>query len=266
MTIAELAGTAKQSFERHRRIIWALSLRELVTRYGRQNLGFLWVVIEPLMFCAAVSVLWTVIRPTYDHGIRVVAFVVTGYMPILLVRHVLMHGMYAVRVNSPLLYHRQVSILHMFFARSLVEVVGVTFAFVLIGCLLVPAGLLPLPVKLLPLYAGWFLLACMAFGLAMIFGSLFELFEPVERIVGVITYIMVPLSGTFYMVAWVPARYREYVLMIPFLNTVEMIRSGFFGDAVQTYYSIPYTVGWAAGFILLGLVFATFVRRRVFIE
>ncbi len=266
MTLVERLRAALEVFGRHRRIIWALALRELVTRYGRENLGFLWVIIEPLLFCSAVSVLWTVIRPTFEHGIRVVPFVVTGYMPILLVRHVLMHGMYAVRVNAPLLYHRQITILHLFFARALVEVVGVTFAFILIGLVLIPVGLLPLPENLLPIYAGWFLLAWMAFGLAMIFGSAFELFEPIERIVGVITYIMVPLSGTFYMAAWVPDKFRSYVLLIPFLNSVEMIRSGFFGGAVHSYYSVPYTIGWAAGFVLLGLIFTTFVRNRVHIE
>ncbi len=218
------------------------------------------------MFCAAVSVLWSVIKPTYDHGIRVIPFVVTGYMPILLVRHVLMHGLFAVRVNAPLLYHRQVSILHLFFARAVVEVMGVTFAFVLIGLILVPLGLLEPPENLLIVYIGWFLLAWMSFGLAMIFGSLNELFEPVERIVSVLTYIMTPLSGTFYMVAWVPERYRGYLMGIPFLNTVEMIRSGFFGETVPAYYSIPYSIAWAAGLTLLGLILATFIRSRVHVE
>jgi capsular polysaccharide transport system permease protein len=266
MTIAQAASSAKESFERHRRIIWALSLREVVTRYGRENLGFFWVVLEPLLFCSAVSLMWSVIRPAYEHGIRIVPFIITGYMPILLVRHVLLHGMYAVRVNAPLLYHRQISVLHMFFARCLVELVGVTFAFILIESVLLPMDLISLPAELATLYGGWFLLACMAFGLAMLFGSTFEIFEPIERIVSLITYVMVPLSGTFYMVAWVPARFRDYVLTIPFLNCVEMIRSGFFGGAVHAYYSIPYTVAWAAGLVLAGLMATALVRPRVFIE
>jgi capsular polysaccharide transport system permease protein len=266
MTFAKQFGVMLQAFERHRRIIWALSLREVVTRYGRENIGFLWVIVEPLLFCASVSVLWSFIRPPYEHGIRVVPFVVTGYMPILLIRHVMTHGMYGVRVNAPLLYHRQITVLHLFFARSLVEVAGVTLAFILIGFLLVPLGLLPVPATLAPIFTGWFFLAWMAFGLAMIFGAAFELFEPVERFVPVITYIMVPLSGTFYMASWVPERYRGYVLYIPFLNTVEMIRSGFFGGAVRAYYSVPYTVACAAGFVLVGLILTTFARRRVYVE
>ena len=251
---------------RQRRIIWALSLRELATRYGRENLGFLWVIIEPLMFCASVSIMWGFIKPPYDHGIRVVPFTVTGYMPILLVRHVLLHGMYAARVNAPLLYHRQVGILQLFFARAVVETLGVTFAFLVIAAALIPTGLLPVPQDILLVYGGWFLLACMGFGLAMMFGSLFEIFEPVERIVSVISYIMVPASGLFYMASWVPERYRGYVTKIPFLNCEEMIRGGFFGETVKTYYDVPYTIAWAGGFVLAGLILATFVRGRVHVE
>jgi capsular polysaccharide transport system permease protein len=257
---------AGQTFERHRRIIWALSIREVVTRYGRENLGFLWVIGEPLLFCVGVSIMWTVIKPPFEHGIRIVPFVVTGYMPLILLRHVLQHGMYAVRVNAPLLYHRQISILHLFFARCLVEIIGVTFAFIVIASILITFGLLDPPQKLYLVYTGWFLLAWIAFGLAMVFGSVFELFEPIERFVAVITYMLVPMCGSFYMADWIPAQFRGYVLLIPFLNTEEMVRGGFFGDAVHTYFNIPYTAAWAAGLTLLGLLLTTFIRSRVHVD
>jgi capsular polysaccharide transport system permease protein len=266
MSMAERVRATLDDGDRHRRIIWALALREVATRYGRENLGFLWVIGEPLLFCGSVSIMWSVIHPTYEHGVRIVPFVVTGYMPILLVRHILAHGMYAVRVNAPLLYHRQISVLHLFFARSLVEFIGVTFAFFVIFAALAPFGLIEPPKDLALVYLGWFLLGWISFGLAMIFGAVFEVFEPIERIVQVVTYILVPLSGTFYMAAWIPAEYRGYVLLLPFLNTVEMVRGGFFGPFVQTYYNVPYTLSWAVGLTLVGLALTTLVRNRVLVE
>ena len=260
------ARSPLSALDHHRRIIWALLLRELATRYGRENLGFLWVLGEPLLFCGSVSIMWSIIKPHYEHGIQIVPFVVTGYMPILLVRHILSHGMYAARVNAPLLYHRQITVLHLFFARCLLELIGVTLAFILITAMLLPFNLIYLPRQLHLVYIGWFLLAWIWFGLAMIFGSIFEMFEPIERFVSVITYILVPLSGTFYMAAWIPARFRHYVLLLPFLNAVEMVRGGFFGPGVPTYYNIPYTIAWAAGLTILGLMMTTFVRNRVFVD
>jgi capsular polysaccharide transport system permease protein len=266
MTIAEQWGSTLETLKRHRRIIWALSLREVVTRYGRENLGFLWVIGEPALFCIGVSGMWSVIKPAYEHGIRIIPFVVTGYMPLLLMRHILQHGMYAVRVNSPLLYHRQITVLHLFFSRWLVETVGVTLAFIALGAALIAIGLLDPPKEIQLVYVGWFLLALMGFGLAMIFGALFELFEPIERFVTLITYMMVPASAAFFMVSWLPAHYRGYVEGIPLVDCTELIRGGFFGDTVRTYYNIPYTAAWAAGFVLVGLILITFVRRRVHVE
>jgi capsular polysaccharide transport system permease protein len=174
-----------------------------------------------------------------------------------------MHGMYGIRVNAELLYHRQISILHLFFGRCIVEVIGVTFAFIVIVSILIPFGLMDMPQNLILLYTGWFLLALMSLGMAILFGSLFEFFEPLERFVSIITYLMVPLSGAFYMVAWIPEPYRDYVLLIPFVNTTEMIRGGYLGDKVHSYYSIPYAFAWAGGFMIVGLFLSTFVRDRV---
>jgi capsular polysaccharide transport system permease protein len=40
------------------RVIQALIIRELTTRFGRENIGFLWVMAEPLLFAVLVGLLW----------------------------------------------------------------------------------------------------------------------------------------------------------------------------------------------------------------
>jgi capsular polysaccharide transport system permease protein len=250
----------------HLRIIWALLLRELSTRYGRDNIGFLWVIGEPMLFAVGVLILWNYARPPFEHGIPVLAFVVTGYMPIILVRHVIAHGMFAVRVNNGLLYHRQVTVLHLFIARTLLEFVGVTLAFVVVAGTMMLFGLMQPPQNLPLIYEGWFILAVISIGLALIFGALSEIYQFVERFVSVITYVLVPLSGTFYMAAWLPPGFRQAALYLPFLHCVEMIRGGFFGEFTTTYYDIPYAMAWAAGFVLVGLALVRLVRNRIEIE
>lgn len=250
----------------HRRIIWALLMRELSTRYGRNNIGFLWVICEPLVFAGAVSILWSVIKPAYEHGIRVVPFVVTGYMPLILVRQTVGFSVGVVRVNQALLYHRQITPLHLFVARFCIEALGITLAFVVIMMLLNLVGLMSPPKNLLMLYGGWFLLAWMSFGVATITGALSEIFEFLERFVQVTTYILIPLSGAFYMAAWLPPKFREGVMILPFIHCFELIRGGCFGEFVTIYYNIPYAVAWAACLTLAGLVLVQFVRGRVEVE
>lgn len=250
----------------HGAIVWALLLRELATRYGRDNLGFLWVVAEPLLFCAAVLLLWTAIKPPYEHGVAIVPFVVTGYMPIILVRHMITHALTCIRSNASLLYHRQVTLIHLFVSRMVLEFIGVSLAFLVVGLVLALFGLMGAPKDLALLYGGWCVLAWLSFGLALMMGAIAEMVPVVERVVAALTYVLVPLSGTFYMVAWLPPAYREMVLKLPFIHPIEMIRGGFFGGGVRVFYDLVYVSLWAAGFTFAGLLLLRFVRDRIEIE
>ena len=43
-------GTLRRSFQIQRlQVVWALILREILTRYGRHNIGFLWLFVEPML-------------------------------------------------------------------------------------------------------------------------------------------------------------------------------------------------------------------------
>jgi len=256
-------------FRKHARIIWALLMRELNTRYGRNNIGYLWVIAEPLVFAGGVSLLWTFIKPPYEHGIKLVPFVVTGYMPLILVRQTVSWAVSAVKVNQSLLYHRQITPLHLFIARIGLEFVGVSLAFITIVFVLAVVGIMPLPKSILGLrliFGGWFMLAWMSAGLALILAALGEIFEFVERFIQVITYVLIPLSGAFFMAAWLPAAARNMILVLPFIHCFEMIRGGFFGEYLTIYYNVPYTLAWCAGFSLVGLLLVQVVRDRVEIE
>ncbi len=250
----------------HRRILWALLMREVSTRYGRDNIGFLWVIVEHLIFAGGVALLWLVIRPPYEHGIRVIPFVITGYLPLILMRQTISFCVTGVRVNNELLYHRQITPLHILLTRCAVEVIGVSLAFVTIVFMLMLIGAMP-AIKTVNdlgyIYGGWTILALMTTGIALIMAALAEIFDFVERFIQVLTYILIPLSGAYTMVSWLPPWARPYMLAIPLVHCFEMIRRGFFGEFVTTYFSIGYALGWAGVFLLFGLLLTALVRDRV---
>lgn len=250
----------------HGRIVHALVLREIVTRYGREGLGFLWLIGEPAMFCLGVMTLWHFMKPEYEHGVRVAPFVMTGYMCLLLLRHIVAHLVNAIQANTGLLYHRNVKILHIYISRALMEFAGATVAFLIIYLMLFLLGAVTVPTNVLIIYNGWLLLAWFATGLSMTFSGLAMQFESFERIVPVIMYLMIPLSGAFIMVDWLPPHYRELYLLIPMPNTVEMVRHGVFGEFVPTYYHPWYVAAWAAGLTALGLVLIARGQKLIDIE
>ena len=56
-------------------VVGAVMMREIHTRYGRDNLGFLWIMVEPLMFCLGVIVIWASAHLSL-HGVPVIAFII----------------------------------------------------------------------------------------------------------------------------------------------------------------------------------------------
>jgi capsular polysaccharide transport system permease protein len=247
----------------HSRVIGALMMRELITRFGRDGLGFLWLVGEPLLFCLGVLGLWSLIRPEFEHGIRLGPMVMTGYMALLLLRHQIGWSLNALSANQGLLMHRGVSVLHLYLARNLLEVVGATAAFAVVYLLLAALGQVGAPADWGLLYGGWFLLALMGFGLALIFAGLAQRFAVMERIVPVLTYGLIPISGAFFMVAWLPPAIQDAVLLVPLPHAVEMLRAGVFGEFVETRWDPVYAIGWSGILILLGLALTAGARDRL---
>ena len=252
--------------DEHRRILWALMLRELATRYGRNNLGFLWVLAEPMVFGVGVLFMYRAIRGDTISGVDVLPFILTGYMPTILTRHIVLYSLNAVKINNSLLYHRSITTLDLFLARIVLEFIGVTFGATFIYFGLVAFGFTGLPANLGWVYEGWFITAFVSSGMALIVGGISEIFEVVERIVGITLYILVPLSGTFFMADWLPPNVRHFALLLPFLNCSEMIRFGFFGTAVTPHFNANYTIGCAVVMNVVGLLLVRQVRDRAEIQ
>ena len=241
-------------------------MRETMTRFGREGLGFVWLIVEPLAFCLGVILLWSLIKPPYEHGIRVGPFVMTGYMSLILLRHQIGFALNALNANAGVLYHRQIKPVHIYLARAILEFAGSTLAFAVVYTLLGLLGQISWPKDLSLIYIGWFTLAAIGFGMGLIMSALSMRFETFERLSQLITYLLIPLSGAFFMASTVPEQYRDTYLLIPLPHTVEMVRAGVFGEFVETHYSITYPLYWAAGLIILGLVLLNVVKDRVDVE
>ena len=248
---------------RHFRIIGALMMREVITRFGREGLGFAWLIGEPLLFCFGVMGLWSLTKPDYEHGIRLAPFVMTAYMSLILCRHLISFIAGALQANMGLLYHRRIAPLHIFTARIIMEFGGATAAFAVVYAILFVMGEVNLPYSYLLLYSGWFLLCWIAAGFALVLAGLAMRFEIFERFIGLISYLLIPLSGAFAMVAWAPPAVQKIYLLIPFVHPIEMIRAAVFGEFVETHYSFAYGLAWGTVFDIIGLALVLSSRDKI---
>ncbi len=248
------------------RVIHALMIRELTTRFGRENIGFLWVMVEPLLFAGLVAIMWRFLKGPEEHGVGIVAFVVSGYIPITLFRHGLSRSVMVFTANSSLLYHRQVKILDFIIVRFLIELIGGMMAYLFIASILIAVGEFPVPDNIGMFLAGWFLYALFSFSLCLVMAPLSEMSEVLEKFVPVTTYIMIPFSGLFTMASWLKPPMRDYLLLSPFVNAMEIMRGGIWGDKLEVHYSVWLPLGSSAFLSLIGLALCRRVRRTLAVQ
>lgn len=249
-----------------RRVIGALLIRELSTRFGRENIGFLWVMAEPLLFATLVGVMWRLIRGPSEHGINIVAFVATGYIPLTTFRNAVNRSVGLFTANSSLMYHRQIKITDFIFVRVLIEMIGGMMAYLAMGVLLYALGMMPIPTDFGLLISGWALYCFFTLAVCSILAPLSEMSDVLEKFMGVTTYIMIPFSGTFNLVSALTPKLRDIMYWSPPVNAMEMMRYGVFGDAMHPYYD-PWVPLWASlGCLIVGLILCRRIRRKLVVE
>nr|WP_286206913.1 ABC transporter permease [Formicincola oecophyllae] len=255
--------TLLRAFNTQLRVIHALLMREIHTRYGRENIGFLWVIGEPILFCAGVAIVWTAIRPSHEHGLKMTAMVVTGYVPLTMWRHSSGRAVKAFEVNSTLLYHQLVTPLDIIVARAVLEIIGTILAGVLVVTGAVMLGYMEWPVDWGLVLAGLGFTCYFCFAFAILLAPLTERSEFLEKAMSITMYLSLPLTGAFIMTDWLPSRYQWILEASPLADSIEMIRQGVFGLKVVPHYSVPYMLASCTIMLMVGMYLSMHSRKYI---
>ena len=259
-------GSLHQCFRTQIRVISALIRREMLTRYGRHNIGFLWVFGEPMLFTMGVTTLWNITGHDYPGGISITAFILTGYSAVLLWRNMPNRAISALAPSKCLMFHAQVKLIDVYLARLILEAAGATGSLFALTLLFFGIGLVEPPRDYLLAALGWGLLAWYAVSISLLAGALAERSEIVDRVWHIFQYLMIPLSGSFFLADSIPDPFRSILLLNPTVNCTEMFRAGFFGDVYVWHYDIQYTVIVNSILFLLGLSQVRHVARTMIAE
>ena len=230
----------RQALQTQLRVIGALLMREVITRYGRHNVGFFWLMLEPILFTVGVVILWNLMHRMQGFRVEVTPFIVTGYSSLLLWRNCSFRGLKAIEPNRSLLHHRPVKIQDIFAARMTLEVAGVTAAFAVLLVAVIGLDLMNVPRDMALLIGGWAFMAWFSVCLGTILGCWSEYSDLVERLWHPMSYFLLIGSGTFYLVDWLPKAARDLIMWVPMVHPVEMMRAGYWGASARFHFDVGY--------------------------
>jgi capsular polysaccharide transport system permease protein len=252
----------KNALEGQLRVIHALVIREMLTRFGASRLGYLWLVGEPAMLAFGVSTIHWASGHSIGNNIPPFLFYGLGYAPFFMFRSIFTRNASAVVASRSLLFHRSIALHDICISRSLVEfvaIVPIVAIFVVIGLFYMEVWPSNLGVMMLALC----LSAVLSHGFGCLIGALVVFYEPLERITHPLTYLMMPLSGAFFMVESMPPELQSAFLWVPLVHVHEMFRDGMWGGKIISHYSISYVLLWILAVNLLGMAALRVSRQKV---
>jgi capsular polysaccharide transport system permease protein len=242
---------ARPRFQRLR-VITALVLRGMDTRFGRSAGGYLWAVAEPLGGIILLALVFSLALRTPPMGTSFLLFYATGIIPFRMFNGMSSAVSSAIASNRGLLAYPVVDPLDAVFAKF-----ALSFMTDLLVAALLYSGIIRfigIPVKLdLGAIAEAFVLtALLGLGIGTLNCVLFGLLPTWKNVWSVLTRPLFLLSGIFYIFESVPASFQHIMWYNPIVHVIGMMRSGFYGFYRPDYISVPYVLGIAGFTFVVG--------------
>jgi capsular polysaccharide transport system permease protein len=255
-------GFAKQA-----NVIGALAIRELQGRFGRHNIGYLWMIGEPMMLASVMGTIHEVggLGPTV-RGIHPFAFTLLGYNIFIIFRNVFNRADHMLDNSSHLLYHRIITPTDIVIGKSLVEILGTVASLAVLmtaGNLL---GVANIPVRPLYLMESVFLMSWLSISFSMLIAAYTYDSHLLSRFVHPFSYFMIPLSGAFFSMHSLPEWARYYMAWNPLMCIFEIARYGQFEVSSDQFLYPGYVVAINAFASYWGLIALRHVRRRISVQ
>lgn len=242
------------------RVVSALLLRDMRTRFGRTLFGWVVMIMWPLSHLAFLMLGYYLSHRIAPIGPNLTVFVGTGVLPYILCLYPARMIQTCIVQNQPLLLFPPVQIIDLLVARSILEMIN-AFWVVAIFCFV----LFFLDVEFLPGDYAEAILAIAAtiylgVAIGMISAILYKLFRPWIAIQIGLLIVAYLSSGALVPLTSTPGWVRDVVWFNPLFHCVEWLRLAYYGASAQDMLNRAYLISYATALIFLTLVLQRAIR------
>lgn len=245
------------------RVIRAIILREIRTRFGRNRLGYVWALIDPTIHIYVLYALMHYIGRKNPPGMSLAVFLFIGVLSWYMFSNTFNRCMMAVPGNRPLLFFPQVNVINITVARAVLEMSTKAVVFTILLFIQIALGEHYRIFNFPHFVISMFLLGVLGMSLGLAVGSISLLSPTVGQIFPVVIRALYFLSGVLYAVNELPPRARDILQYNPVLHLIDQARDGFSAGYVAHYTNLSYPLWFTLVVLTLGLLLANAARRRV---
>lgn len=246
------------------RVVGALVMREMITRYGRGSLGYLWALIEPLIMIAVFLLMFKAMGRKSHAGMELIPFLATGFVTFFAIRGTVSRLCSAVAGNLGLLAYPHVTPLDTMIARAVLELATfiVVFSLIIFVAWLFDAS--PMPRDTFGVIIAVSMAILWGFAFGIVEWGVELVFPVVEKFMAAIWRILMFTSGMFFTLNDLPLKAQEYFALNPIFHIIEHLRYAFFPGYVTPITSYNYVIVWIVCLLFLGLIFERSLRNRIY--
>ncbi|WP_299008290.1 ABC transporter permease [uncultured Shewanella sp.] len=243
-------------------VIFALTMREIKTRFGHNRLGYFWAIMEPVGQVAILGLIFSLMGRNSVANIPVALFLFTAILPFKLFGKLLNQLSAAIDANKGLLSYRQVTAIDPVITRILIEVATFLLVYVFIFSVMAWLGFTAWPNNLLGLLTATALLVVFTVGLGLLLCTCMSFWKDTKKIVNIITRPLFFISGIFFCATMIPPQYWYLFDWNPIFHVIELSRDSFFSAYTSPVGQWSYLSFCALVSFSLGLAIFHLCRHR----
>ena len=263
----DLSGTEIFDFgsaaRRQRRVLLALMLRNIRTRFFGHGLGYLIAVAWPLLHILIIIALFVVAGLAPPYGSSMALFIATGALPFMVFSYLSRFMTIYVVHNRPLLSFPEVKVIDVLLASALLEILSalcVVFVCIVIGWF---CGIDVTPNNVVEASYALGATVLLGFGFGLLNGAIalaFPIWATVYQLA--IVFLWVP-AGVFFVPDALPKPLRDILAYHPVLQVIEWMRSAYYQGYGDLVLDRQYVIEVGIGAVFLGLLLERGMRGHV---
>jgi capsular polysaccharide transport system permease protein len=244
-------------------VVHAIILRETRTRFGAHQLGYLWALLEPVLMIGTFFTMFLIAGRAAPAGMDLAGFLATGIVPYMVFSGSVGRVAEAINGNRGLLFYPHVQPLDLAIARSLLEAGTYSAVFiVLMGANALYMRELHIDSALM-VVAGFALASLLGTTLGLVFCSLSQYSNAVDRARGPLLRPFFWISGIFFAANQLPTTAQDLLAYNPLLTAVELVRTGWYPTYASEHAHVRYSLMCVLTLAFIGLTLERAVRRRI---
>jgi capsular polysaccharide transport system permease protein len=245
--------------------VWrALFLREALTRLSAGRFAWVWLFLEPVAQVALLMVVFTIVRgkslPFFDFAV----FLAIGVLGFGMFSNVALRSMEAISANMALFAYRQVKPVDAVLIRAILEGVLQLLVSVILLSGAAFIGLRITRIDVMQILTVVLAMWGFGAGFALLLSVPARLVPEVAKIVRMLFAPLHLISGIFFSPFMVPAELRQWLLLNPIMQGIELLRTAFLaGYPLVPDADIGYLSTFAVSSIFFGLALQIRFARRL---